>query len=71
MTETIVNWITLLAVGWTAFMLTATLLIERRRQTMSNKAADIMGIERQTEVCDASLAKPTKGIVGAGRGEGG
>ena len=31
MTETIVNWITLLAVGWTAFMLTAALLIERVR----------------------------------------
>ena len=29
MTETIVIWITLLAVGWTALMLTAILLIER------------------------------------------
>ena len=31
MTETIINWITLLAVGWAAFMLTAILLIERVR----------------------------------------
>ena len=31
MTETIINWITLLAVGWTALMGTAILLIERRR----------------------------------------
>ena len=38
---------------------------------VGNPAAGIMGIERQTEVCDASLAKPTKGIVGAGRGEDG
>ena len=31
---------------------------------IGNPAAGIMGIERQTEVCDVSLAKPTKGIVG-------